>query len=159
MNQITNATTTDSSGVIAPPPVLYLGTLIIGLIIHSVSRAALFPSSFPKIGAAAVLFAGSSALASWAFITMRQTGTSASPYKPTAALSISGPFRFSRNPIYLAMSGLYLAVACLVNSIWLLLLLPPLILIMQHGVIAREERYLSAKFGEAYTLYKSEVRR
>lgn len=154
-----HAATTDSSGVIAPPPALYLGTLIIGLIIHAVSRTALFPSSFPTIGAAAVLFAGSSALASWAFITMRQSGTSASPYKPTATLSIGGPFRFSRNPIYVAMTGLYLAATCLVNSIWLLLLLPPLLLIMQCGVIAREERYLSAKFGEAYTLYKSEVRR
>lgn len=154
-----NAATTDSSGVIASPPVLYLGTLILGIILHYVSKAALFPSSFPAIGAAAVLFAGSSALASWAFITMRQSGASASPYKPTAALSTGGPFRFSRNPIYLAMTGLYLAVTCLVNSIWLFLLLPPLLLIMQRGVIAREERYLSAKFGEAYMLYKSEVKR
>lgn len=101
----------------------------------------------------------SAAFARWAFVTLRRAGTSASPYRPSAALTTTGPFRFSRNPIYLAMTGLYLGVSLLVNSVWPLLLLAPLLLVMHRGVILREERYLSAKFGEVYAAYKSGVRR
>lgn len=149
----------NSSGIFAPPPLLYLGTLLAGLIIHAVSAVTLFPPAFPRVAVAGALFIASAAFARWAFVTMRHSGTSANPYKPSVALSTGGPFRFSRNPIYVAMSGLYLAVTCLVNSFWLLLLLAPLLVMMHWGVIRREERYLSAKFGEAYRVYKSEVRR
>jgi len=101
----------------------------------------------------------SAAFARWAFVTLRRAGTSANPYQPSVALTTTGPFRFSRNPIYLAMTGLYLGTSLLVNSVWPLLLFAPLMLVMHHGVILKEERYLSATFGEAYAAYKSGVRR
>lgn len=96
---------------------------------------------------------------SWAFSTMRKVGTSASPYLPAAMLVTHGPFRFSRNPIYVAMTGFYIGAALLINSWWLVFLLAPLVLIMLFGVIVREEAYLAAQFGEAYLAYKSRVRR
>ena len=105
------------------------------------------------------LFALSAAFARWAFLTMRLFGTTASPKKPSDALATSGPSQFSRNPIYVAMTGLYIGAVFLVNSAWPLLLLPPLLFLIHYGVIVREERYLFAKFGEAYAAYKSEVRR
>lgn len=75
------------------------------------------------------------------------------------ALSTAGPFAYSRNPIYLAMTGIYLGVTALVNSWWLPLLLIPLVLLMHWGVVLREERYLLHVFGEPYAAYKTTVRR
>ena len=90
---------------------------------------------------------------------MRLAETTASPYKATSQLTTAGPFRYSRNPIYVAMTAAYLGIALLANSIWLLLLLVPLLLVMQFGVIHREERHLAARFGEAYAAYCATVRR
>ncbi|WP_223248490.1 methyltransferase family protein [Sulfurirhabdus autotrophica] len=90
---------------------------------------------------------------------MRHAGTSASHSKPSASLTIHGPFRFSRNPIYVAMTGMYLGAVFLVNAIWPLLLLIPLLILMHWFVIVKEERYLTQKFGQTYFEYKSDVRR
>ncbi len=150
---------TDSSGIIAPPPVLYLGTLLLGSVAHVAAPLSLHSSTPTHWVAGALLMVISAALARWAFVTLRRVGTSASPYRPSAVLTTTGPFRFSRNPIYLAMTGLYLGISLLANSVWPLLLLAPLLVVMRQGVILREERYLSATFGEAYAAYKSGVRR
>lgn len=106
-----------------------------------------------------MLFIASAGLARWSFLVMRGTGTSPSPYTASAALVTAGPFKYSRNPVYLAMTGLYLGLALLVNSLWLPILLIPLLLVMQFGVVLREEAYLLVQFGEAYRRYQSQVRR
>jgi len=149
----------ESAGIIAPPPVLYLGALIIGFILHVISPLPIFAPDTVLRVLGVFLLVMSGALARWAFVTMRQVGTSASPREPSAALVIRGPFRWSRNPIYLAMTGMYLGVAFLANSLWLVALLAPLLMVMQWGVILREERYLARRFGEAYLAYKADVRR
>lgn len=147
------------SGIIAPPPALYIGSFLVGLVIQLVSPFSIFHAELAsRIAGIAFLVAGG-ALARWAFVTLRRAGTSANPYQPSAALTTAGPFRFSRNPIYLAMTGLYLGAGLLVDSVWPLLLLAPLLSVMHWGVILREERYLSVKFGEIYAAYMSEVRR
>lgn len=74
-------------------------------------------------------------------------------------LATGGPFRLSRNPIYLAMTAMYLGIAFLGNSWWPLLLLPPLLVVMHWGVVLREERHLAKQFGEGYGRYKSTTRR
>jgi protein-S-isoprenylcysteine O-methyltransferase Ste14 len=79
--------------------------------------------------------------------------------KPTTVLVTEGPFRYSRNPIYLALTLLYLGVAFLVNAWWILLLVVPVLLVIRYGVIAREEVYLARKFGDAYRQYTTQVRR
>ena len=154
-----NSALSESAGIIAPPPVLYLGALVMGYIMHVISPQPIFVS-FSVGGWLGILLLGLSAFfARWSFVTMRKVGTTANPRKPSAALVINGPFRLSRNPIYLAMTGLYLGVTFFANSWWPLVLLAPLLLVMHWGVILREERYLAKQFGQAYLEYKSRVRR
>jgi protein-S-isoprenylcysteine O-methyltransferase Ste14 len=74
--------------------------------------------------------------------------------KPTTALVTEGPCRYSRNPLYVALTLLYLGVAFLVNALWILLLIVPVLVVIRYGIIAREEAYLTRKFGEAYLTRK-----
>lgn len=145
--------------IVVPPPVIYIGALLLGFAIHAGSPIWIFPTPRAHVILGGFLFALSAAFARWAFLTMRRLGTTANPTKPSEALATGGPFQFSRNPIYVAMTGLYIGLDFMVNSAWPLILLGPLLLLMDWGVIRREERYLSGKFGDAYTDYKSRVRR
>lgn len=145
--------------LIAPPPVLYIGALLLGVVIHVLSPISIFSATPAHEILAGFLLVLSGAFARWAFLTMRRLGTTANPKKLSEALVTDGPFRISRNPIYVAMTGLYLGLAFLVNSAWPLILLAPLLIVMQWGVILREERYLSGEFGSEYTAYSSRVRR
>jgi protein-S-isoprenylcysteine O-methyltransferase Ste14 len=145
--------------IVAPPPVLYIGALLIGIALHVAFPLRIFTASSAPGMLGVLLIVLSAAFARWAFWTMRQIGTTANPRKPSEALAVSGPFRFSRNPIYVAMTGLYAGASILANAVWPLLLLPPLLLLMDWGVIRREERYLSVKFGDAYVDYMARVRR
>jgi protein-S-isoprenylcysteine O-methyltransferase Ste14 len=106
-----------------------------------------------------ILLVASGLLARLAEAAMKRAGTNIRPDQPALAIVSNGPFRFSRNPLYLALTGLYLGIALLADALWPLLLLVPTLAVLQWGVIAREERYLEAKFGESYRAYKSRVRR
>lgn len=143
--------------VIAPPLPLYLGVTALGLILQWTAPLPFAPSAYPAFGL--TLIAAGIAGLRWAFVTMRRAETTASPYQPASRLTTAGPFRYSRNPIYVAMTMVYLGITLLANSLWLLLLLVPLLLVMQFGVIHREERYLAARFGEDYAAYRAAVRR
>jgi protein-S-isoprenylcysteine O-methyltransferase Ste14 len=145
--------------IVAPPPVLYIGVLLIGLALQAVFPFRLFSASSAHVLFGSLLIALSAAFARWSFLTMRRIGTTANPRKPSEALATDGPFQFSRNPIYVAMTGLYVGASILANAAWPLILLGPLLLLMDWGVIRREERYLSGKFGDAYTDYMARVRR
>jgi protein-S-isoprenylcysteine O-methyltransferase Ste14 len=98
-------------------------------------------------------------LGGWANFTMRRAGTNVIPSQPALAIVSNGPFRFTRNPIYLANAAIYLALALIFNTLWPFLLFVPMLLVLQWGIIRREERYLEAKFGEPYLAYKARVRR
>jgi protein-S-isoprenylcysteine O-methyltransferase Ste14 len=90
---------------------------------------------------------------------MARAGTSFRTERPTTAIVTAGPFRYSRNPIYVALTLLYLGIGMVLNALWVLLLIVPVIAVMQRGVIAREERYLERKFGDEYRRYQVRVRR
>ena len=90
---------------------------------------------------------------------MHRAGTNIRPDLPTTALVTEGPFRFTRNPLYLGLTLMYAGIALLIPGTWPLLLLVPVLLVMRWGVIAREERYLERKFGEPYRAYLGRVRR
>jgi len=154
-----NDTQTSLPGIIAPPPLLYVGAFVIGCAVHAISPQPMIASGLAIRAGGALLLVASGASARWAFVTMRQFGTSASPRKQSVALSTSGPFAFSRNPIYLAMTGLYIGATALLNSWWPMLSLAPLLLLMHWGVVLREERYLLTQFGGVYSEYKATVRR
>jgi protein-S-isoprenylcysteine O-methyltransferase Ste14 len=90
---------------------------------------------------------------------MQAAGTNVNPALPTTAIVASGPFRFSRNPLYLALTLLYLGLTLAFNTWWGIVVLIPVLIIMHRGVVLREERYLEQKFGETYRHYRSKVRR
>jgi protein-S-isoprenylcysteine O-methyltransferase Ste14 len=113
----------------------------------------------PARVAGVVLLVASGILARSGEAAMKRAGTNIRPDQPSLALVSDGPFRFSRNPLYVAVTGLYLGITLLVNALWPLVLLVPALVVLQRGVIAREERYLEAKFGEPYRAYRSRVRR
>lgn len=148
----------DKAGVIAPPPLIYLGTLVFGLLLNR-----RFPIPFlPRTIARSLgwpLLSGGVLLLGWFGRTMRHAGTPASPYKPVSHIVTAGPFRYTRNPGYVSMTMIYTGITSLANALWALLLLPVALLVVQHGVIEREERYLERRFGEEYLSYKTQVRR
>ena len=111
----------------------------------------------PGIGV--TLLAIGAALAVWSRRTMEGAGTNVNPSLPATVLVVDGPFRFSRNPMYLARTLLYLGLGLLANALCVFVALLPLLVVMHHGVIKREERYLEAKFGDAYRQYRAAVRR
>ena len=79
--------------------------------------------------------------------------------KPATALATAGPYRVSRNPIYLALTLFYLGVGLAAGSLWVVVLAGPALLVMHLGVVRREERYLERRFGAAYLDYARRVRR
>lgn len=99
------------------------------------------------------------ALMAWGIITFRRERTAVYPNRPARLLVESGPYRRTRNPMYLGMTILYLGVTALMNSWWPLLLLPIVLWALMALVISREERYLAAEFGETYGAYRERVRR
>lgn len=106
-----------------------------------------------------MLAVAGSILFSLCFERFRRAGTNVPSWQPSTALVTGGPYRFSRNPIYLAQTLIYLGLACGYGSAWPLALLPAVLIVMHHGVIRREERYLAARFGAAYRAYSASVRR
>ncbi|HSB81734.1 MAG TPA: isoprenylcysteine carboxylmethyltransferase family protein [Candidatus Methylomirabilis sp.] len=142
----------------APPPLLYLGALALGLGLHLAFPVRVLPHGMAcVVGGLACLV--SVALGGSGLWELRRAGTSQNPRKPTTAVVVSGPFRISRNPLYLSLLCLYVGVAFLVDSLWLLLLAVPLIAVLRVAVIGPEERYLERKFGDEYRRYRSRVRR
>ncbi len=149
---------TDTSGIRVPPPLYYVAGFLVGVALELV-----FPTSWPPLGVrlAATLIAGGAwvALDGAAMVSFRRAGTSMVPMNPITALVTSGPYRLTRNPMYLGMAFLYVAFAFALGVIWALAFLPAVVVIVDRFVIAREEPYLERKFGQAYRDYKVRVRR
>jgi protein-S-isoprenylcysteine O-methyltransferase Ste14 len=135
-----------------------MGSIALGAILHFAWPVALLPRNVSaRFGAAVVLLA--IGLFLFAVRTFRAAGTPVPGNRPTTTIVRTGPYRFSRNPIYLAFSLLQLGIALWVNSLWLLLALPAAVAVMSLVVIPREERYLEARFPSEYPPYKASVRR
>jgi protein-S-isoprenylcysteine O-methyltransferase Ste14 len=148
----------DHSGVVAPPPLVFLACLGLGLGLHWRWPHALAPSGPWRVAGPALVVAGG-VLAGLAIREFLRARTSPRPDRPTTAIVRAGPFRFSRNPAYLAMLLILAGIALWMNSVAVLAMLVPLFVIIRLGVVAREERYLERKFGADYTDYKRSVRR
>lgn len=141
-----------TAGVIAPPPLIYLGFLATGLLLKKLP-----PSRFLPRGVARLL--GWPLLGGWFQRALRRANTPVNPQKPVTSLVVDGPFRYSRNPGYISLAMMYAGIASLANALWAILLLPAALLTIRYGVIEREERYLERIFGEEYLRYKARVRR
>jgi protein-S-isoprenylcysteine O-methyltransferase Ste14 len=143
---------------VARPPLVYLVSIALGVILHFVWPVALLPRGVsPRFGAPVVLLAIGLFLS--AARTFRAAGTPVPGNRPTTTIVHTGPYRFSRNPIYLAFSLLQLGIALWVNSLWLVVTLLAAVAIMAFVVIPKEERYLEARFPSEYSPYKASVRR
>ena len=149
----------DSANIgLARPPVIYLSAIALGVVIHFVWPVPLIPSAIATpVGVVGTLAAV--ALFVYAVRTFKAAGTPVPGNLPTTTIVRSGPYRFSRNPIYLAFSLFQLAIAVWVNSPWLILTLVAAVAVMSLVVIPREERYLEARFPSEYSAYRSSVRR
>jgi protein-S-isoprenylcysteine O-methyltransferase Ste14 len=143
---------------IARPPLVYLGTIVLGVILHFARPIALLPRGVsPLFGVLVALLA--IGLFVFAVRTFRAAGTPVPGNRPTTTIVGTGPYRFSRNPIYLAFSLLQLGLALWVNSLWLVITLLAAVAVMSFVVIPKEERYLEARFPSEYSSYKASVRR
>ncbi len=148
----------DRPNVPVLPPVVYLTAILLGVALQLVWPMALSPWAGTKwLGLALAVLSGGCVV--WAVTEFRRWETSFRVDRATTNLVQTGPFRYSRNPGYLALSGLHMGIAIYFNTFWILATLVPALFVMSRAVIAREEEYLERKFGAQYTTYKGSVRR
>ena len=152
---------TNTAGVIARPPFMFLGSLLAGFLVNW-----LLPLPFPAawagtlswIIAGLLILIGLSVFAA-GIRNFTGAGTPVPTSEPTRALVTTGIHGITRNPIYLGMFLIYAGIGIAAQNLWILILLVPLAIAMRYGVVAREETYLEKLFGEAYRDYKIRVRR
>jgi protein-S-isoprenylcysteine O-methyltransferase Ste14 len=150
--------TQDNPGVIAPPPLIFAGPLALGLLLHW-----FFPKKFlPRwvgIALGSLSIISGATLIQGGFREMLAAKTNVDPRQPATTIVTEGPYRYTRNPLYMGLTLLYAGITFLANALWAMLLLPVVLVVMVYGVIKREEQYLERKFGEQYLSYKASVRR
>lgn len=145
--------------VIAPPPVLFIGVLLLGLLIDRLIWR--MPVGLPdmlRLILGGVLVAAGVILLVTAIASFARAGTGVRHAAGSSTLVTGGLHAFTRNPMYLAMALAYAGLALLADSLISLLLLAPLLIVIQVGVIAREERFMEARFGDTYRAYRKRVR-
>ncbi len=150
----------DQANVAVFPPLPFVLAVVVGVLAHVLWEPFRF---FPEfwIGHAAgwPLVLAAAVLVVWAQRTMAGAGESSNVYKPNGAIVSTGPFAFTRNPMYLSLTLLYGGISLIVNTVWPIVVLPAVLMVVQYGVIRREERYLESKFGDVYRQYRARVRR
>lgn len=152
----------DNAGVIAPPPLIALAVLVLGLALDWIWPVPLlhdllgWPARLILGGVAAAV---GMAIAVVAERTFHRIGTHALPWKPALHLAASGIYAHTRNPMYLGLGLLVIGIGVALGSAGTLLMLVPGALVLHYGVVLREERYLERKFGEDYRRFKAAVPR
>ena len=154
--------TRDNAGVIAPPPLLALAAVVLGLALDGLMPAFVLTVllTWPeRIAMAIVLFAAGAGLAFPALRGFRAAGTHVEPWKPSTALVTDGIFGWLRNPMYVGLTLLLTGLSILLASDWMLVMTIIFVPVIHFGVVRREECYLEAKFGDAYRQYMARVPR
>ncbi|GAC1404026.1 MAG: isoprenylcysteine carboxylmethyltransferase family protein [Candidatus Velthaea sp.] len=156
MDDRSNSTRT--AGVAVPPPLLFAGALISGLVLDRLiatpERAKRYSRTVGALSLASGIGIGAAALAA-----IKRVGSNVDPFKPTTALATTGVFRVSRNPAYVGATAIYIGIALLARSLPAFTFLPIALALLDRGVVDREERYLEDMFGEQYRAYRSRVPR
>ena len=152
------STGNDSPGVIALPPVIFVAAMAAGFALEWLS-----PTSFnfagARIGAGIVLVAAGALMIGLGLMQHRQAGNDPDPRNPDVTVMTTGIYRRTRNPIYIGSIFVLAGIGVWVNSLWVLSTVIPAFFVVRWGVVAREEAYLEAKFGQTYMDYKAAVRR
>ncbi len=147
----------DSPQVRVQPPLLFGAGLLIGLALDYWLGATFALGDALKLGY--LLIAGGVAMAAWSIWHMRAAKTNVPTHMPVTALVTTGPFRNTRNPLYIAAAITYLGLASVLDAPFAMLMLLPVLMILHVGVVVREEAYLEQKFGEAYRDYAARTKR
>ncbi|MGO4389082.1 isoprenylcysteine carboxylmethyltransferase family protein [Microvirga sp. 2YAF29] len=151
--------TADHAHVIIRPPLAWGLAVLAGLVLRWLVPLPFLPDDLPAGWIGALIFVAALALGAWAIRTMTGAGSNVPTNRPSTTIVESGPYRFTRNPIYLGMFLSLVALSTAFNDLWLLVMLVPFALVIRYGVVAREEAYLERKFGDAYRGYRERVRR
>jgi protein-S-isoprenylcysteine O-methyltransferase Ste14 len=149
----------DTPQVVAPPPLIFFGALALGFLLQALWPLPLFTQSLVARVVGGGMILGGLALSAAVVYHFGRAGTPVIPWRETRRLVMSGPYRFSRNPDYVGQALFVGGLGLLFAVPWVLVALVPALLIVRHGVIAREERYLERRFGEEYRRFCSQVRR
>ena len=144
--------------VLFPPPLVYIAGFGLGLLIELVVPSPHLPAWLRIIGASAGL-ALLVLLDTNAMLRFRRRGTPVNPARPAEALVTDGPYRFTRNPMYLGMACAYAGLALATGALWSLAVLPLVILVVDRAIVPREEAHLATSIGEEYERYRRTVRR
>jgi protein-S-isoprenylcysteine O-methyltransferase Ste14 len=143
-----------------PPPLVFLGGILLGVACAYVVAPAPLPvGRTAGVVAALVLLAAGVSLAASARVLFSRTGQSPVPWKPSPELILQGPYRFTRNPMYVGLTLVQAGLGLAMNNLWIVLFALPALLTVHLIAVRPEERYLTEKFGESYTRYLSRVRR
>lgn len=145
---------------ILPPPYIFLGPLLIGVGLNIIFPLRIFFGNFSnwRFFLAAILALGGISLLFWAVKTLFRSGVDPR-FKPVGGIVSEGPFRVTRNPMYVSFTLIYLGVAAGFNALWPMLFLPIILPVLYYGVVRREEAYLEKTLGEEYKKYRTKVRR
>lgn len=149
----------DNSGAVIRPPIAWGIAVIAGLALDWIYPLPFLPGGMPAGWLGGILFLAGLVLLIWAAMTFHRAGTQIQTIHPTTTIVDEGPYRFTRNPIYIGMLLGLIGLAVAFDSLWLIVLLVPFYLVIRYGVVAREEVYLERKFGDAYLDYKARVGR
>jgi protein-S-isoprenylcysteine O-methyltransferase Ste14 len=148
----------DSPGVTFPPPFIFIGFLVVGLVLGWLWPVGLGGEGW-QTWVGGLLIALGLVLMVAGMMKFRRAGTNVPPNRPAVVLVTDGPWQFTRNPLYLSLTLMYLGIGFAADNPWVIVLIVPVLVIIRYAVIAREERYLEHKFGDEYRRYKASVRR
>jgi protein-S-isoprenylcysteine O-methyltransferase Ste14 len=148
----------DSARVRIPPPVILFSSIVIGWGLNVFFPLSFIPENYRAVLGASFIVIGLGIINYCAYL-FKKAQTEIKPWKKTSNIITTGLYGISRNPIYTCFVIVVLGAAFAINSLWVVLMLIPMILIIDKYVIAKEERYLEKKFGEEYKSYKNKVRR
>lgn len=149
-----------NAGVRFPPPLLFVSGIAAGWAIDRFVHPLPIPLAAGTAFVLGVaLTAAGLGLMAWGILTFRAAKTAILPHRSASGIVTHGPYRFTRNPMYVGMTVVYLGLSLLVRSVWPLLLLPVVIAMLVHLVIRREEAYLVSAFRDEYDAYRGRVRR
>ena len=145
--------------VVIRPPLAWALAVMAGFALDWLMPLPLLPAAVPARWLGGAVLAVALALFAWAIATIMLSGSNVPTNRPTISIVDTGPYRFTRNPIYVGMFLAIIGLAIAFDSLWLLIALVPFALVIRYGVVAREETYLERKFGVPYRDYRSRVRR
>ena len=151
--------TADTAQVRIRPPLAWGVAVIAGLALNWLVPLPFLPDDQDAGWLGALVFVLALALFAWAIVTITRAGSNVPGNLPTTTIVESGPYRFTRNPIYLGMFFGLIGLAIAFDTLWLLVMLVPFALLIRYAVVAREEAYLERKFGDVYRSYCARVRR